>query len=89
MEFVDGTRELFAALVTATGFRPDLGAFGGSLGEVLTDGHPLVSGRATSLPGLYFCGFHVSSTGMLREIGIEASQIAREIHRNTKHHSRP
>ena len=39
VEFVDGTRELFAAVVAATGFRPDLGAFAGSLGEVLTEGH--------------------------------------------------
>ena len=84
VEFVDGTREPFAAVVAATGFRPDLGPFAESLGEVLADGRPPVSGRRTSLPGIYFCGFHVSSTGMLREIGIEASQIAREIQRNTK-----
>ena len=84
MEFVDGTCEPFAAVVAATGFRPDLGPFAESLGEVLADGRPLVSGRRTSLPGIYFCGFYVSSTGMLREIGIEAGQIAREIQRNTK-----
>ena len=31
------------------------------------------------LPGLYFCGFHVSPTGMLREIAIEAKRIARSV----------
>jgi hypothetical protein len=29
--------------------------------------------------GLYFCGFYVSPTGMLREMGIEAKQIAEAI----------
>jgi hypothetical protein len=42
------------------------------------DGHgmPLVTGRATNVPGLYFCGQITSPTGQLREIGIEAQQIA-------------
>jgi len=31
------------------------------------------------LPGLYFCGFHVAATGMLREIAIEAKRIARSV----------
>ena len=42
-------------------------------------GTPLVSGRESPLPGLFFCGFHVAPTGMLREIGIEAQRIARAI----------
>jgi indole-3-pyruvate monooxygenase len=32
--------------------------------------------------GLYFCGFVVSPTGMLREIGIEAKWIANDIVRH-------
>ena len=32
-------------------------------------------------PGLYFCGFYVSPTGMLREIGREAKRIAKAIAR--------
>ena len=84
VEFVDGRIEPFAAVVAATGFRPNLGVLGGALHPVLADGYPLVSGRSTSLPGLYFCGFHVASTGMLREIGIEARQISREICRRGK-----
>lgn len=31
--------------------------------------------------GLYFCGFRISPTGMLRDIGIEARRIANEIAR--------
>jgi len=84
VEFVDGTQEPFAAVVLATGFQPNLDALGGSLGEVLADGYPVVSGRPTSLSGLYFCGFHVASTGMLREIGIEARQISRAIRRRNR-----
>jgi hypothetical protein len=35
-------------------------------------------GRA-ALPNLYFCGFHVPATGMLREIAVEAGAIAARI----------
>jgi hypothetical protein len=41
-------------------------------------GAPRASGRETD-PGLYFCGFYVAPTGMLREIGIEADRIASSI----------
>jgi hypothetical protein len=43
------------------------------------NGTPLSSGRETALPGLYFCGYSVVPTGMLREIGIEAAQISASI----------
>jgi hypothetical protein len=39
-------------------------------------GMPLVTGGATNAPGLYFCGQITVPTGQLREIGIEAQQIA-------------
>jgi hypothetical protein len=38
-------------------------------------GQPLLTGRATSEPGLYFCGHTASPTGQLREIGLEAARI--------------
>jgi len=31
------------------------------------------------VPGLYFCGYDLTSTGMLRQIGIEAKAIGRAI----------
>jgi hypothetical protein len=37
---------------------------------------PLVTGRATTASGLYFCGQITVPTGQLREIGIEAERIA-------------
>jgi hypothetical protein len=49
---------------------PDLeGVFDG-------EGMPLLTGRATNAPGLYFCGQTTSPTGQLREIGLEAQRIA-------------
>jgi cation diffusion facilitator CzcD-associated flavoprotein CzcO len=75
--FDNGGNEKFDAIILATGFRPDLRQL---LPEVegVFDGHgmPLVTGRATRAPGLYFCGQITSPTGQLREIGIEAQRIA-------------
>jgi len=76
--FADGANEKFGAVILATGFRPDLrrlvpdveGVFDGR-------GMPLVTGAATTLPGLYFCGQITAPTWQLLEIGIEAKRIAR------------
>ncbi len=77
--FGDGREERFASVVLGTGYRPALRDFLAQANEVCSpDGVPTKSG-AEVLPGLYFCGFHVSPTGMLREIAIEAERIARSI----------
>ena len=34
--------------------------------------------------GLYFCGFHVTATGMLRQIAHEAKHIAAQINQTRK-----
>jgi len=48
-------------------------------GAALDDeGMPVASGRRVA-PGLYFCGFYISPTGQLREIGLEARAIARQM----------
>jgi hypothetical protein len=44
-------------------------------GVLSQEGKPLVTGQATSEPGLYFCGLVASPTGQLREIGLEAKRI--------------
>ena len=46
---------------------------------VAPGGVPVASGQELELPGLYACGFTISRTGMLREIGIEARRIAEAI----------
>ena len=77
--FVDGTSAPFDAIVLATGYRTGLTRLLEGAASVLDGrGVPVASGRET-LPGLYFCGFHVSPAGMLREIGLEARRIAQDI----------
>jgi thioredoxin reductase len=79
--FNDGKQAQFVAIILATGYRPRVNAFltGNSAVVFNENGMPLSSGRETKLAGLYFCGFHVAPTGMLREIGIEAKRISRSI----------
>lgn len=78
--FTDGRQQAFDAVVLATGYRPRVDTFLGGADAACDDqGTPLCSGRETQVAGLYFCGFYVSPTGMLREIGLEARRIAAAI----------
>jgi len=80
--FNDGRRVDFDAVILATGFRARVDAFLKVDSNVYDeDGTPCVSGRETALPGLYFCGYSVSPTGMLHEIGMEAKRIGAAIAR--------
>ncbi len=78
--FTDGQQEKYDAVILATGYRPQVNAFLQD-GRLVCDenGTPLSSGHETALPGLYFCGYFVSPTGMLREIAIEARRISEAI----------
>lgn len=79
VRFVDGSQRPFDAIVLATGYRTGLTRLLEGAAAVLdARGNPKTSGSET-LPGLYFCGFHVSPAGMLREIGREALRIAQDI----------
>ncbi len=80
VEFADGRRDTFDSVICATGFQPAVDAFLSVDGILDMGGSPVRSGVETS-PGLYFCGFYVSPTGMLREIAGEAKRIARAIAR--------
>jgi len=78
--FDDGSEVAFDAVVLATGYRPQIEDFLLSWREACDEaGMPLASGKASPVPGLYFCGFFVAPSGMLREIGIEAKDIASAI----------
>src|SRR5690606_13890144 len=78
--FVDGRTAPFDAVILATGYRPRLDEFISEAdGAINGDGTPVASGRELGLPGLYACGFYISRTGMLREIGREAEAIAKSI----------
>jgi cation diffusion facilitator CzcD-associated flavoprotein CzcO len=81
--FTDGRQQAFDAVVLATGYRPRVNAFlQGAAAAYDDQGTPLCSGSEAPLAGLYFCGFYVSPTGMLREIGQEARRIAAAIAEN-------
>ncbi|MBI1259700.1 MAG: SidA/IucD/PvdA family monooxygenase [Chloroflexi bacterium] len=83
VHFANGAAESFEAVILATGYRPNLSSYLKPVANV-TDatGIPLISGAVSNLPGLYFCGYHVSSNGMLREISREANRISGAIRNN-------
>ncbi len=55
--FSDTGPETFDNIILATGFRPDLRALLPDAASALdAAGKPLVSGKPTSAPGLFFCG---------------------------------
>ncbi len=77
VQFADGSVEDFEAVVLATGYRSlvtDL--LVGADAALDASGAPLVCGRESAVPRLFFCGFCIVPTGLLREIGREAHQIA-------------
>jgi indole-3-pyruvate monooxygenase len=65
--FSNGKTETFDAIIFATGYQPAYKEF--------------FSGRnrESDLSSVHFCGFKITTTGMLREIGIEAKGIAKAI----------
>ena len=75
--FNDGKQAQFEAVILATEYRPRLNAFLTGLSAVCDEsGIPLSSRPETRIPGLYFCGYYVGPTGMLREIGLKAKRIS-------------
>lgn len=82
--FTDGSHRCFDAVILATGYRPRVDAFLQDAPAVLdASGTPLSSGYESPIPGLYFCGYRVSATGMLREIAREAKHISDHITRGS------
>jgi indole-3-pyruvate monooxygenase len=78
--FDDGSSERFDAMVLATGFKPTAQRmFPPELGLFDEMGMPRAFGGTPASEGLYFCGFRVVPTGMLREISLEARKIGARI----------
>jgi putative flavoprotein involved in K+ transport len=71
------------AVIAATGFRRGLDELVGHLGILGRHGRPVVHGPAThpEAPGLYFIGYTNPLSSNLRELGIDARQIARAVSR--------
>lgn len=84
ISFDDGKEAEFEAVVLATGYRPRVNDFLQGAASVFDEeGTPTSTGKESSSPGLYFCGYYVSPTGMLREIAIEAQQVSKAIAQKT------
>jgi thioredoxin reductase len=76
IRFEGGQEAQFDAVILATGYHPKVNAFLNETDVYDEDGTPTSTGRESSSPGLYLCGYYVSPTGMLREIAIEAKRIS-------------
>jgi thioredoxin reductase len=80
IRFEGGKEASFDALILATGYQPRVDEFLPEAQSAFDEsGAPTSTGKESSIPGLYFCGYYISPTGMLREIGIEAKQISAAI----------
>lgn len=85
IRFMDGREADFDALILATGYHPRVNEFLKGAEDALDkDGTPLITGAESAVQGLYFCGFYVSPTGMLREIAIEARRVSDLIREKSK-----
>jgi predicted HAD superfamily Cof-like phosphohydrolase len=81
VSFVDGSTSRFDAIVLATGYRADLPQLVPAADRVRDRrGQHRPFGGADA-PGLFLVGFRNVATGLLREMGIEAAQVAQVIHR--------
>jgi cation diffusion facilitator CzcD-associated flavoprotein CzcO len=88
VKFTDGRKEFFDVIISAIGYHPSLSDFLDNPQELCDpSGMPRTSGRQTIHHGLFFCGFDVASTGMLRQIAMEARKIASIIVRESAKHS--
>lgn len=77
IKFEGGKEAEFDAVVLATGYRPRVHDFLKDATSAFDEeGTPTSTGKESPVPGLYFCGYYVSPTGMLREIAIEAKKIS-------------
>ncbi|MCU1579126.1 MAG: monooxygenase [Rhodoglobus sp.] len=77
----DGSSVSPDAVVVATGFGRGLEGLVGSLGVLVAKGRPVINGeqQSTDHPGLYFIGYSNPLSGNLRQLGIDARRIARNV----------
>ena len=78
VQFADGQQEEFDTMILATGYRPDLRNLVPDFTHLLDEnGVPKKCGADSGEDALYFCSYRVATTGQIRQIGIEAQEIAR------------
>ncbi|TCS59038.1 cation diffusion facilitator CzcD-associated flavoprotein CzcO [Primorskyibacter sedentarius] len=79
IRFDDGTSETFDNVILSTGYGVDLRSMLPDSADVLdATGRPRISGGATAARGLYFCSYHPSPNGQLRQASAEAMLIAKD-----------
>jgi len=80
IHFTHGEQEHFNAIVAGIGYYRDYANFVDLDGSRFEDLKiPVARQKYFGKDGLYFCGFWVSPTGQIREIGSDARKIARDI----------
>ncbi|MFE9402039.1 flavin-containing monooxygenase [Streptomyces sp. NPDC006530] len=79
----DGTRVSPEVVIAATGYRRGLEGLVGHLGVLDSRGRPRVGGGRTvpGVGGVYFTGFTNPISGMLRELALDATRIAKALAR--------
>ena len=84
----DGSRTEADAVIAATGYDRGLEPLVGHLPVLDDRGEPVVGGGRThpAAPGLYFVGYRVPLSGMLRGIRIDAKRMARAVARQRRDH---
>ncbi len=77
----DGTELHPDAVVLATGFQRGLEPLVGDLGVLAGSGRPLINADAqlAAHPGLFFLGYSNPLTGNLRQVGLDATKIAKAV----------
>jgi hypothetical protein len=80
VEFVDGRRKDFDAVILATGYRATIDEFLDDAESHLNErGYPKLLGSEAEHPGPYFIGFGNPPTGLLREINQHARAVAAKV----------
>ncbi len=85
VHFKSGKEKEFDAIVAAVGFeRNDTAILAVDANRFLDARLSIKEQRHFGKDGLYFCGFHISPTGLIREISFEAKKIAKDIAKSSK-----
>jgi cation diffusion facilitator CzcD-associated flavoprotein CzcO len=79
VRFANGRSERFDAIVLATGYETGLNTMFDDETTILDSFSRPQAYGCEAAPGLYFCGFNILPTGLLREISIEAVRIGERI----------
>jgi len=80
VQFKDGKREKFDPIVAAIGYYRDYASILDVAPARFEDLRmPIDEQKYFGSEGLYFCGYWISPTGQIREIGLDAKKIAKDI----------